>query len=162
MVEKQVHLDAFELYYSMKNSRSYKKVADELGVGERAVSRWGKEFGWQERVKERDKKIAKRVEEKVIEQEVDTRVNFDKAINESIAIYRKMIKGKDSISEDTVKILGSLVGSYYKLEEIESINEGGSSSNNAPIFNLNFNKNKKPEDYAEEDGDAFEEETEES
>lgn len=116
--ETQVHLDAFNLYFSMKASRSYKAVAEQIGVSVRNVEKWGKEFNWQQRVAELEQKIAAEVEKRLIEEEIDTRVNFNNAINESIDIYRKMINGKDSLNEETTKVLSSLVNSYCKLEEI--------------------------------------------
>ena len=66
MKETKLHLETFELYYSLESKRSYKKVAELIGVSERAVAEWGKTFKWQERVKDRDKKIAEGVAEKLI------------------------------------------------------------------------------------------------
>jgi hypothetical protein len=117
------HKNAFELYYKQGESRSLSKVAKEIKAGEVTVRKWSVAFKWQDRVAERDKEIAARVEEINIEEDVNTRVLLNTATNESIELYRKMLKGKDSINVDTVKVLDILGRLYKELEtQVETVN----------------------------------------
>jgi len=165
--ETQVHLEAFELYYSMKPKRSYKRVAELIGVSNTTVDDWGRDFKWQKRVKERDKRIADGVAEKLIDEEIDLKVKLYKAIDKTIDKYIDKLD-KQEIVLETAKDLDVLGRLWKELEtQVETVNsqpQGVIENINAPIFNLNFNKNKKPEDYDDgsyelEDGDDFEEET---
>lgn len=123
MKETLRHKNAFELYYKQGESRSLSKVAKEIKAGEVTVRKWSVAFKWQDRVAERDKEIAARVEEINIEEDVNTRVLLNTATNESIELYRKMLKGKDSINVDTVKVLDILGRLYKELEtQVETVN----------------------------------------
>lgn len=113
------HKEAFELYYKQGNSRSLSKVSEVLKVGETTVRKWSVAFKWQERVSERDKEIAERVEERNLDEEVNTRVLLNRASNESIELYRKMLKKKDSIDIETVKVL-DILGRLWKELEIDN------------------------------------------
>lgn len=106
----------------MKASRSYKKVAEQIGVSERNVGEWGKVFKWQDRVKERDKKIAEGVAEKVIEKEIDLKTSIYKAIQVSVDKYTKnLLDGKANV--ETVKDLDILGRLWKELEiQVETVN----------------------------------------
>jgi len=119
MRETLQHRDAFEAYYKMGTNRSCTKVATKVGVKPETVEKWSKELQWQQRVEDRDKEIADRVAKKNIEEDIDTRLILNKAINKSVHIYITMVDGKTSIDLDTVKILDSLVNSHIKLTPVE-------------------------------------------
>lgn len=123
MEETQVHLDAFELYYSMKASRSYKRVAEVLGVSKTSVDDWGKAFNWQERLREREKEIAEGVAEKLIDEEINIKVKLYKAIGQTVDKYTEKLL-KDGISIETVKDL-EVLGKLWKELEYAGIQPQG-------------------------------------
>lgn len=115
MRETLKHRDAFEAYYKMQK-RSCSNLAVELGVKPETVEKWSRELHWQKRVEERDKEIADKVAEKNISEEVDIRTNLYGAVNDSINIYRKMVKNKDSINLETVRVIDTLGRLWKELE----------------------------------------------
>lgn len=64
MQETLRHKEAFEYYLGLGEKRSITQVARHFTVSRPAVSKWSKEFKWQQRLKEREAKIAAKVEEK--------------------------------------------------------------------------------------------------
>lgn len=99
-------------------------MAKEIKAGEVTVRKWSTEFNWQQRVAERDIEIASKVAEKNIDEEVNTRVLLNTATNESIELYRKILKNKDSINIDTVKVLDILGRLWKELEtQVETVSD---------------------------------------
>lgn len=58
---------AFALYFSLADSRSLEKVANELGIALRTLQRWSTQENWANRLKEKGKIIAKEIEEQTLE-----------------------------------------------------------------------------------------------
>ncbi len=79
MIEKQIHLDAFEYFYSLGGAATDKNVSKmsvKCQVSERTIWRWYKEFGWKERVQLRDIDVQKRVEKKTNETIADNKAKY--------------------------------------------------------------------------------------
>lgn len=90
--ESSKHLDAFELYYTLGDNRSYAKVAEQFKVSIGTVNRWASKYSWQRRVVERDHKIALQLQRET-----------DKQILEDKKIYRKLIRASLQSYMDNLK-----------------------------------------------------------
>ena len=74
-------MKAFEIYYGLGDSRSYEKVAAQLNLSMTSVGKWGKLFGWRERIAERDAVKAKKMQD-----------DNDKAFMDDVKQYRLIVK----------------------------------------------------------------------
>jgi len=93
--EKFRHREAFEYFLSLGGGASAKnctKVAQKFQISERTFWNWYKKYNWRERVEQRDIENAKKLEKKV-----------DKAIVNSKADYRALIKKVVKAFEDKLK-----------------------------------------------------------
>lgn len=54
MRETAKHIQAFEKYYGMGNTRTLASLADHFGITERTAKQWSREFHWQDRIAQRD------------------------------------------------------------------------------------------------------------
>ena len=81
MKEKLKHIEAFNYYYVLGDKRTLQLVAKKFTVSRQSISKWKREFFWQDRIESRDIKNGKKLEEKT-----------DKAIVNSKADYRALIK----------------------------------------------------------------------
>jgi len=81
MKETLKHSEIFEYYYSLGTKRNFKLVESKFNVSNMSVARWSKAFNWQKRIGQRDIENAKKLE-----------VKIDKAIVNSRAEYRTLIK----------------------------------------------------------------------
>lgn len=81
MKEKLKHIEAFDYYYVLGDKRTLQSVAAKFTVSRQSISKWKKEFNWQKRIESRDINNGKKLEAKT-----------DKAIVNSKADYRALIK----------------------------------------------------------------------
>ena len=81
MKEKLKHIEAFNYYYILSDKRTLQLVATKFTVSRQSISKWKREFKWQERIEKRDINNGKKLEAKT-----------DKAIVNSKADYRALIK----------------------------------------------------------------------
>ena len=65
------HQEAFEIYVALGPSRSYRQVAEKLGVSLPTVKRWAKANSWPSRVDEREAQIARQVADRTIDSAVE-------------------------------------------------------------------------------------------
>jgi transposase len=65
------HQEAFEFYAALGPSRTYRQVAEKMGVSLPTVKRWAKANKWLSRVDEREVQIARRVADRAIESEAE-------------------------------------------------------------------------------------------
>jgi predicted transcriptional regulator len=65
------HQEAFEYYASLGPGRTYRQVAEKLGVSLPTVKRWAKENSWISRVDEREAQIARHVADRAFESEAE-------------------------------------------------------------------------------------------
>lgn len=85
MVETLQHKEAFEYYYSLGDSRSFKLVESKFKVSNMSVARWSKAFNWQERITQRDIEISKGLEKKTNTTILNEKANYRRIIKESIS-----------------------------------------------------------------------------
>ena len=81
MRETLKHKQAFNFYYALSDTRALPQVSQEFSISLVTAKRWSKAFSWQERIEQRDIGNAKKLEAKI-----------DKAIVNSRAEYRTLIK----------------------------------------------------------------------
>ena len=72
--------DAFELYVSLGDDRSYQAVADHFGVTKRAVTNRAKRDNWQPRVAEIETKARRGAEQRLVETREDMNVRHIKSL----------------------------------------------------------------------------------
>jgi len=82
MEEEAKHLQAFELYYSLGNKRTLKKVSDKINVSVPTLSRWAREFNWKARVEQKDRLFLQELQKR-------NAMEFEKAV----IYYQKAIRG---------------------------------------------------------------------
>lgn len=90
VVESQRHIAAFERYLAMGDSRSLKRLAEEVGIALQTAEIWSKKFGWQKRMKHIKQENA---EVEFIESAADQRKNrtlqlkiIDRMIRDSVVL----------------------------------------------------------------------------
>ena len=66
-MNRRIPPDAFSFYYSLGPTRTYQMVAEEYGVSKQAVAKLAAKDGWQECVRDIDRKAAKRAEDQLVE-----------------------------------------------------------------------------------------------
>ena len=65
--EQERHKAAFERYYGFGFRRSYRKLADQLGVSLSTVKLWARSFGWQSRISQRDAQAARKAADNALQ-----------------------------------------------------------------------------------------------
>lgn len=96
LVKEQAHQEkAFEYYASLGESRSYRKVAAEFGVAPSTVKLWGKSFGWMERIKTRDIRIAREVSNRALDDEISRRERSRSIVHLALVQLAKAIAEGD-------------------------------------------------------------------
>ncbi|WP_199615049.1 hypothetical protein [Paenibacillus alkalitolerans] len=61
MRETREHIEAFDYYYSLGESRSLGKVAQNFGKADSTIKRWSSEFAWADRVQQRDHELGSEI-----------------------------------------------------------------------------------------------------
>ncbi|MFC1476291.1 hypothetical protein ACFLQW_04755 [Candidatus Zixiibacteriota bacterium] len=69
--EQEHHKKAFECYVALGEKRSFKQVAQQIGVALSTVKLWSRSFGWRQRIRERDAQIARRVADRTLQSNLD-------------------------------------------------------------------------------------------
>jgi len=101
---------AFESYYALGFGRSYGSVAKDLGVSLATVKLWGRSFGWQERVRERDLDVARAVADRTFKGETEEK-------GQQLQIVRMaMLHVAKAIAEGKVKVT---IGDLDRLIRLE-------------------------------------------
>lgn len=123
---------AFEVYLTMGDDRSYRKLAKSLNKGITTISNWAKWYDWQTRIDERNKQIDAIVEDRnnktmaeiKLEQarQIDAMLNrFWEKVNkgkieiESVTEYEKMWKIRQEIGGDAEKKRSSALADLTKM-----------------------------------------------
>jgi hypothetical protein len=105
---------AFESYYALGFGRSYASVARELGVSVATVKLWGRSFGWQERVRERDLDVARAVADRTFKGETEGK-------GEQLKIVRMaMLHVAKEIAERKVRVTIGDLDRLIRLEKFLS------------------------------------------
>ena len=109
------HQQAFELYAASGPKRTYKQVADQLGVSERTVRHWANQGKWRQRLGEREAQAARQIADQVIGSSVAHAARNRKMVELALM---KVIK---AINSDKVKIQ---VGDLDRLLRLQSFLDG--------------------------------------
>lgn len=100
------HQKAFDLYYSLGESRSLPQVAKETGISVTSIKRWAVSFNWQNRVIERDRKNALRIQKRTDTQIVNEKAEYRRQIKSAIGIvlagFQKVFK-RDPKTEELIR-----------------------------------------------------------
>lgn len=96
--EQGRHRQAFEAYYAQSGKRSYRKLADQLGVSQSTVKLWAKSFDWAKRTKERDAEVARQAADQAIDSQVNLLTRDQKIVHMALV---KLAKG---IADGKVKM----------------------------------------------------------
>lgn len=99
------HKEAFEYYYTLGRERSLVKVAQEFSITKEAAAGWSSAFKWQERVAERDARIAKKLSENSEDNELEMRTRQLKLIRATHSVYAGALQSRDTVptASDFVK-----------------------------------------------------------
>lgn len=66
-MNKKIPLDAFDRYFAMGPTRSYRELAKELRVSKRSVTTVAVREGWQQRVLDLERKARERTDTRIVE-----------------------------------------------------------------------------------------------
>lgn len=90
--EKPIHRKAFEVYYSLGDERSIRKVAAKMKKSPATIQNWSNSFNWRERVEVRDVTVAETLEKKVIDTVVTLKADYHKILKATILTAVQDIK----------------------------------------------------------------------
>lgn len=93
MKEQPRHIKAFEYYVQLGDKRSLSAVGREFEVSATSMTRWRKEFGWDKRLDERDKKNSKAIAKKTDAKIVDRDSRNIKIAEGAISVFAKSLMG---------------------------------------------------------------------
>lgn len=118
--EKGIHLEAFEIYYSLGNKRTFKAVADKLGITSNTVSGWSRDFNWEDKIDDRNKFLAYKMRR-------DSADQHDAIINGYQLMTREIIKQgvAKSLKEGELPFEVKSASDYEKLVKLDVLLSGG-------------------------------------
>ena len=103
MKEKLKHKKAFEFFYSLggePSDKNVREVAEKCQVSERTIWRWYKKFNWKERVEQRNIENAKKLKREVDKAIVNSRADYRALIRKVVKEFEKRLEeGKIRISK---------------------------------------------------------------
>jgi hypothetical protein len=109
------HQQAFELYAASGPKRTYRQVADQMGVSERTVRHWANQGKWRQRLVEREAQAARQMADQVIGSSVAHAARKRKMVELALM---KVIK---AINSDKVRIQ---VGDLDRLLRLSAFLDG--------------------------------------
>lgn len=93
--EQDHHRRAFEVYNSLGPNRTYRQVAEQIGVSLRTIKNWARAFSWRTRVAERDSEVARRLADQSLDQSVEETERHLKIVNAALIRWvRDLADGK--------------------------------------------------------------------
>ena len=126
MRETKKHMDAFEEYVLLGDTRSHANLAKKVNVSKASVGKWAKAFNWPERVKLRDIANAKQIAKVTDRSIVATKANYRKDIEDTMKIIRATIESavntttkKLKVSTKTPSDINQLTSAYEKLAKLD-------------------------------------------
>ena len=129
--ESAVHLNAFEIYYALGDSRSIVEVSRRCGVHESSVHNWSVAFGWQKRLAYREKLVAELTASKAIEDEAQSRAN-------ALKICRAAkVRFAESLTKGTA-IIGA--GDFANVVKLELLLRGQATDRSELILGPAFDR----------------------
>lgn len=102
MDETSRHIKAFDFFYNDGITRSYPQVARYFDVSTTSVKKWAKQFGWQQRAKDKVLEVAAKEAEHVAKIEEEKRLKAEQDSLSPKEAYRKDI-------ENTLKIIKATI-----------------------------------------------------
>ena len=84
--------DMFEYYYMLGEDRTLQAVADHYNISRVTVSKYNREFRWDERVKSRDLEVYKDLQQQNNDDIRTTLESYHKVIKASVADYISRLK----------------------------------------------------------------------
>ena len=102
------HLEEFEIYYNLGNSRSYREVAERIGKSPRTVETWGLKEKWSDEVKLRDLEILKEQRKQTVKERTQQAKKYKEIVNASIGEYIKKLQ-KNEIEITSICDLDRLI-----------------------------------------------------
>lgn len=120
-LEREHHRQAFELYSSLPRPRSYREVAEQLGVSVGTIKNWAKRFRWQERLRILQCLQTKQVTEQAAQSVREQSARQLKLLDAGIAkLARLLAEGKlGATSADLVR----LAKLKERLEQVERLRQ---------------------------------------
>lgn len=122
-VEKLYHIRAFEEYYKMGDRRSHPKVAKKFGKSVGVISQWSRDFGWVQRVMERDREIGDKLQLESVEEITESRKNILLILRSAVEAFIKRKDGEDvpeKIEGFKLRNVADLKEAYLLMEEIRN------------------------------------------
>jgi len=121
--ETQRHQKAFELFVALGDGRTYRQVAQQMGVALATIKRWAKAFSWQTRVQERDAHVARRIADHHLEAAIEDSERKRKLVRVALirlgqAIAQGKIRMQLSDLDRLIRLDGLLSGHPDELLEI--------------------------------------------
>jgi len=104
------HQQAFELYAADGSKRTYRQVADQMGVSERTVRHWAKAGKWRDRLREREIQAARQAADESFHRGQEEHQRHLKIVRVALMFLTR------SIAAGNLKQLGELSG-LIRLEE---------------------------------------------
>lgn len=106
----------FEVYYAMGEARSYQRVADRLGVGQKHVQCWGRKHKWPQRVAERDIELYMKTDDHVAGVVNRVRSGLMELINESVSVLLTPV-----VDEVTGEVEGTPILPIRNMTDLEKL-----------------------------------------
>ena len=97
--EQEHHRKAFEMYVSLGAKRSYRRVAEQLGVSVSSVKAWARQGQWRQHLQEREAEIAHQSASKSIETAVTDLTQLKKITRLGLMRVAKQLANGHDISK---------------------------------------------------------------
>jgi hypothetical protein len=102
MKESRKHIEAFEIYYAMGDSRTLVRLGKAIGVSSRTLEGWSSDLGWAERIKDRDAFISEALKTEMTTVMAQTRL-------QTLQMIRKTLEKTMKLAKDRVTVIGSTI-----------------------------------------------------
>ena len=109
------HQQAFEIFVSLGERRTYRRVASQLGVSDRTVRNWAKQEKWRQRLDERESRAARQLSDRSAQSTFDERDRDLKIVRMAKMKLAKdiaegRVKGRIPDLEMLIRLEGELLG----------------------------------------------------
>lgn len=153
--------EAFELYYSLGDDRSFEAVAKAFNVTRTTISNWAAAFHWRARIIERDHQLKEKLRKQVMKDIYEDRLNYRKILKESMTEYVKNLKNgkvRPKDINDFVRLvdLDSRIVNSIMGDSAEDVHVSGDTLSTLDSLKEAFNNVEEPEDL---DDDNLEDKT---
>lgn len=154
--EKLEHLQAFEYWVALGDSRNYKEVAKHFHVSEMSIYKWANSFDWQSRLAERNKKLAEKLAKDTDSKYLEYRKKNIERLEKTLQAYEKKLDaGKVDVTQipDILRVLElqtKLMGleDHGLADPIEKKSDKPlNDESNNKINNVSFNMTNLGENY---------------